>query len=155
LPESTKAEGLSWGGHLHGVGLAERIGAEDDVEILGLARIQVERLLDEAVADGGDVERVIAGGHRRNAEMAGAVGGGAIGAAHQLNGDARKRLPAAGVYHRAADFAGRLRICGRNGQGHAKPRQRKFTAKPAEQKGKSVFWKHLLRLVASSPLIMG
>ena len=130
LPASTRVEGPSWRAVSNGpavtstrVGLAERIGAENDFEVLGLAGIQVERLLDQAVADGGDVEHVVARRDGRNAEMAGGVGGGAIGAAHQLNVDVGERLPAAGVHHRAADFAGRLRICGHGGQGQAKPRQ--------------------------------
>ena len=44
-----------------GVGLAEGFGAEDDLEFLGLAGIQVEGLLHQVIADGGDVEDVIAG----------------------------------------------------------------------------------------------
>ena len=50
LPPSTSVDGLSWRAglegarlHLHGIGLAEGVGAEDHFEILGFARIQVER----------------------------------------------------------------------------------------------------------------
>ena len=93
------------GAHIDRIGLAERVGAEDDVEVLGLAGIQVEGLGDEPVAHCGDVEDIVARIDRGDGEAAGGVRSGPVGAAHQLDGDVRKRLTAARVYYGAADHA--------------------------------------------------
>ena len=53
------------------------------------------------VADGGDVEDVIAGGDAGDAEAARGIGGGAVGAADQLDHDIGERFAAAGVHHRS------------------------------------------------------
>src|ERR1035437_9479538 len=44
--------------HLHGVGAAKGLGTENDFKVLGLARVQVKRFLQQVVADGGNVQHV-------------------------------------------------------------------------------------------------
>jgi hypothetical protein len=39
--------------HLHGIGLAEGLGTENHFKVLGLARVQMNGLLQQVVADGG------------------------------------------------------------------------------------------------------
>ena len=94
--------------HLHGVGLVEGLGAEDDFEVLGLAGVQVKGLLEKVVADGGDVEHVVAWRHTGDAKAAGGIRGGAIGGAHELHHYVRERFAAARVHDGAAHFGDRL-----------------------------------------------
>ena len=96
--------------HLHGVGLVECLGAENHFEVLGLARVQMKGLLQQVVANRGNVQHVIARRHPGNAEAAGGIGSGAVGSSHQLHHHARERFATPRVHHGAAHFGSRLGV---------------------------------------------
>jgi hypothetical protein len=83
LPPGTTCWGCPYarfrkaGLHFHGIGAAEGLGAEDHLEIPGLAGVQVKGLLDQVVANGGDVESVIAGSNAGDTEAACGIRGNA------------------------------------------------------------------------------
>src|ERR1035441_1220224 len=57
--------------YLHGVGLAEGLRAENHLEVLGLTRVQMKGLLQQVVANRGNVQHVVARRDPGNAEAAG------------------------------------------------------------------------------------
>ena len=64
--------------------------------------VEVKRALDEVIADGGNVERVIAGRDGGDAKVAGGIRGGAEGGAGKLDDDVGEGFAAAGVDYDAA-----------------------------------------------------
>jgi hypothetical protein len=115
------AGGFEWVGFgLHGVGLAEGIGSEDDFEFLGFGGGQVEGLVGQVVADGGNVQEIIAGRDIGNLEGAFGIGHGAVGATGKLHLNVGESFTAAGIDDGAADRGGSLREGRQRGQGGPK-----------------------------------
>jgi hypothetical protein len=103
--------------HLYRIRLAEGIGAEGNLEILGFTGIQVKRLLDKPVSNSGNVQDVVACCNGGDLELSRGVRRRPTRAAHELNHDIGEHLATTCIDHRATNFARHLlRIARYHGQ---------------------------------------